>query len=93
MDGKPEVPNVVRELIAAFRQRNGDARDSRGDRLHGLTAFARAMGVSVQAVQKWIKANRVPHARVRRAEEITGFPRHKIDSELYPPERESSVAA
>lgn len=84
--------NVVVEVIEAARQRRGDEREPADDRVIGLTAFARDMDVSVQAVQKWIMRKEIPPRRVLRAEELSGVPRHRIRGDMYPRARESSTS-
>lgn len=47
----------------------------------GQAAFARAIGVTSQAVSQWKK---VPPLRVLAAENISGVPRGELRPDLYP---------
>ena len=40
----------------------------------------------LQAIQAWLKKNRVPAERVLAVEKATGVPRHQLRPDLYPPE-------
>ena len=48
----------------------------------GVSALAKALGVTSQAVSQW---RRVPVERVLDAEKLTGIPRHEFRPDIYPP--------
>ena len=52
----------------------------------GQQALAQKLGVRYQAVQKWLRAKRVPAERVLAIEEATGglVSRHELRPDLYP---------
>ncbi len=54
----------------------------------GQQALAEKVGVRYQAVQKWIRAKRVPAERVLAIEEATGgaVSRHDLRPDIYPRE-------
>jgi DNA-binding transcriptional regulator YdaS (Cro superfamily) len=52
----------------------------------GQRALARALGIYPQAVNKWVKAQRVPAERVLQLESLTGVSRHDLRPDLYPTE-------
>jgi DNA-binding transcriptional regulator YdaS (Cro superfamily) len=47
----------------------------------GISALARSLGVSRQAVFQW---NRVPAERVLAVETYTGVPRYELRPDIYP---------
>lgn len=50
------------------------------------TKFARLIGVTQQAVSRWVAKRRpIPSEFVLRAEEATGIPRWQLRPDLYPP--------
>ena len=55
-------------------------------RAGGLQPLAATLGVRYQAIQAWLKKNRVPAERVLAVEKATGVPRHQLRPDLYPPE-------
>lgn len=50
----------------------------------GQQALADKCGVKYQAVQKWLRLNRVPAERVLTIEEATGISRHDLRPDIYP---------
>jgi DNA-binding transcriptional regulator YdaS (Cro superfamily) len=56
----------------------------------GLAVIAAGCGVSPQAVHKW-KKNGIPAERVLEVERITGVPRHKLRSDIYPAPGEAAA--
>ena len=50
----------------------------------GQQALAEKIGVRYQAVQKWLKASRVPAERVLAIETATGISRHDLRPDIYP---------
>ena len=52
----------------------------------GRRALAQAFGLRTQAIEKWVRFNRVPAERVLTIEELTGVSRHELRPDLYPPE-------
>jgi DNA-binding transcriptional regulator YdaS (Cro superfamily) len=55
----------------------------------GRRALAERVGVRVQAVEKWVRFERIPAERVLTVEELTGVSRHDLRPDLYP--RESTA--
>lgn len=55
----------------------------------GQQALAAAVGVKYQAVQKWLRAERVPAERVLSIEEATGVSRHDLRPDIYPLDKAS----
>jgi DNA-binding transcriptional regulator YdaS (Cro superfamily) len=55
----------------------------------GRKALAERIGVRVQAVEKWVRFDRIPAERVLTIERLTGVSRHKLRPDLYP--RESAA--
>jgi len=47
----------------------------------GQAAFARAIGVTPQAVSQWVE---VPPLRVLKVESVSGVSRHELRPDLYP---------
>ncbi|MCG8431502.1 MAG: helix-turn-helix domain-containing protein [Candidatus Omnitrophica bacterium] len=56
--------------------------------LGGQPSLARALGVSTQAVNKWVKRNFVPPVRAIQIEKATNgqVTRHELRPDLYPTE-------
>ena len=56
------------------------------NKLGGMSCnqIAELLGVSCQAVQKWLK-NKVPAERARAFSHITGIPRHELRPDLWEP--------
>lgn len=50
----------------------------------GQQELAKKCKVSYQAVQKWVKAKRIPPRRVLTVEAASGVSRHDLRSDLYP---------
>lgn len=48
------------------------------EKLGGRSAAAVAIGISPQAIQKWVNNGRVPLDRVVQVEDLTGIPRHQL---------------
>lgn len=48
--------------------------------------MARALGIYPQAVNKWVKAKRVPAERVLQLEAVSGVSREELRPDLYPPD-------
>lgn len=59
----------------------------------GQTALARALGVTPQAVQQWVEANRMSYLKVIDVERLTGVPRHELRPDLYPDETGAAGAS
>jgi DNA-binding transcriptional regulator YdaS (Cro superfamily) len=59
------------------------------------SALARAIGVSPQAVQQWLEANRVPAERVLAVESATDgkVTRHDLRPDVFGPAPSESAAA
>lgn len=55
------------------------------ERVGGVTKLGAMLGISHQAVVKWL---RVPAERVHEIERLTGIVRHRLRPDLYPVERE-----
>jgi DNA-binding transcriptional regulator YdaS (Cro superfamily) len=49
-------------------------------------ALAKILGVSSQAVSKWVLENKVPAERVLAIEAATRVSRHLLRPDIYPPE-------
>lgn len=58
------------------------------DLLGSQKKLALVLGISVQAVNKWVRSGRVPAERVLAVEAATGgkVSRHLLRPDLYPPE-------
>lgn len=52
------------------------------EKLGGRPAAAVALGISQQAIQKWVNNGRVPLDRVVEVEALTGIPRQKLRPDL-----------
>lgn len=50
----------------------------------GSQALAEKLGIKRQAVEKWIKHERVPAERVLAIEVATGISRYELRPDLYP---------
>lgn len=50
----------------------------------GQSALARAVNVTPQAVQHWVKAGRVSHKKTIEVERVSGIPRHELRPDIYP---------
>lgn len=48
----------------------------------GRPAAAAALGITPQAIQKWMDKGRVPFDRVLQVERLTGIPRHELRPDL-----------
>lgn len=48
------------------------------------SAFAKQCGVAQPTVFKWLKKGKIPPKRVLKIEKITGIPRYKLNSDIYP---------
>ena len=59
----------------------------------GQTALARALGVTPQAVQQWVEANRMSYLKVIEVERLTGVLRHELRPDLYPDETGTAGAS
>lgn len=59
----------------------------------GQRALARALGIYPQAVNKWVKANRVPAERVLVLEALTGVSKEDLRPDLYPSTKKPLTAA
>ena len=55
------------------------------ERVGGQAKFARAVGVTAQAVSQW---DEVPPLRVLTVERVSGVSRHELRPDLYPLETE-----
>lgn len=49
----------------------------------GQSELARRLGLSPQAVQQWVEADRVSHKRVLRVSRLTGVPAHELRPDLF----------
>lgn len=61
-------------------------------RAGGNAELGRRLGITSQAISKWISENRIPIERVPAVEEVTGIPRHMIRPDrpdLFPPPKEA----
>lgn len=45
--------------------------------------FGALFGVTQGAVRKWIVNGRLPYARIKQIEELTGIPRHELAPDLF----------
>ena len=52
----------------------------------GTKAVATRFDIHRQAVEKWVKENRLPAERVLVLEEMSGIPRHELRPDIYPRE-------
>ncbi len=54
------------------------------ERAGGISALARALNVTPQAVWKWVyEQGRVPPARVLEVERVTGVPRDRLRPDIF----------
>ena len=53
------------------------------EKLGGRRAAAAAIGIKPQAIQKWVKRERVPIDRVAQVEGLTGIPRHVLRPDIF----------
>lgn len=57
----------------------------------GRAALAEKCGVRYQAVEKWVRLDRVPAERVLQIEAATGVSRHELRPDLYPRDRGQEI--
>lgn len=58
----------------------------------GQSRLARKLGIKPQSVQAWCAIGVIPPSRVLEVEKITGFSRHELRPDLYPPVDPSQAA-
>lgn len=46
-------------------------------------AMRERMGITRQAINKWLRDNKVPYKRLLQVEQATGIPRHELAPELF----------
>jgi DNA-binding transcriptional regulator YdaS (Cro superfamily) len=62
------------------------------DAAGGQLALAKKLGVSYQAVQKWLRSG-VPADRVLAVESATGVSRHDLRPDIYPRDTKNAAPA
>lgn len=63
------------------------------DSLGGRPSAAVALGITPQAIQKWVNNKRVPAKRVLEVERLTGFSRHELRPDFFGPAPSSKETA
>lgn len=53
------------------------------EKLGGRGSAAAALGITNQAIQKWVNNKRVPIERVVEVETLTGIPREKLRPDIF----------
>ena len=67
-----------------------EALQQANEKAGGAGSLASRLGITAQAISQW---DQVPPLRVLEVERITGVPRHYLRPDLYPEDKQASVAS
>ena len=82
MTGQPDWNKLNREAVQEVRRLSAEKlAKPGGNRSEGLTALAKQLGISRQAVALWDA--RVPETHVPAIKSILGIPKHKLRGDRY----------